>query len=312
MEQPSSDSPAPPAPNPYLDPEHAPLPPAGFYRRQHWVTVLLPFLVYSIFQFMLESRLDAPTGEEEAKAAQAGDTSKQAAGGQEESEENVAAKQIREAKEAKEAHEKATKIPYKYYPLLYSCKIGFTLLAILAAIPGYRYFAGRPGMLAVGVGALGAVIWIGLTKLHLEARLLEPLGLGAVIDMGRRPGFNPLAQIDDKTWAYVFLAIRFFGLVIIVPIAEEFFLRGFLMRYVMNVDWPLIPFGVTDRLALIVGTAVPMLMHPAELFAAAAWFSLVTWMMLRTRSIWDCIVAHAVTNLLIGLWVQYSGDWYLM
>ena len=62
----------------------------------------------------------------------------------------------------------------------------------------------------------------------------------------------------------------------------------------------------------ICGTAVPMLMHPGELFAAAVWFSLVTWLMLRTRSIWDCVIAHAVTNLLIGLWVLWSGDWWLM
>ena len=109
-----------------------------------------------------------------------------------------------------------------------------------------------------------------------------------------------------------FLAIRFFGLVVIVPIIEEFFLRGFLMRYVMHVDWPYIPFAKVDRLALICGTAVPMLMHPGELFAAAVWFSLVTWLMLRTRSIWDCVIAHAVTNLLIGLWVLWSGDWWLM
>jgi len=307
MSQPGQD---PPPPNPYLDPEHAPLPPAGFYRRQHWVTVLLPFLVYAIFQFMIESRLDAPTGEEEAKAAQAGDTSKIAE--EDEDEDNAAARMIREEKEQKAAHEKAGKIPYRYYPLIYSLKIGFTLLAILVAIPGYRYFPGRPGLLGLGVGVLGGVLWILLCKLHLEQRLLEPLGLGAVIDMGRRPGFNPLAQIEDKNWAYLFLAIRFFGLVVIVPVIEEFFLRGFLMRYVMNVDWPFIPFGVADRLALIVGTAMPMMMHPAELVAAAVWFSLVTWLMLRTRSIWDCIVAHGTTNLMIGLWVQYSGDWWLM
>jgi membrane protease YdiL (CAAX protease family) len=74
----------------------------------------------------------------------------------------------------------------------------------------------------------------------------------------------------------------------------------------------LIPFGVTTNMALAVGTLLPVLMHPAEIFAAAVWFSLVTWLMLKTRSIWDCILAHAVTNLLIGLWVLYSGDWFLM
>ena len=72
-------------------------------------------------------------------------------------------------------------------------------------------------------------------------------------------------------------------------------------------------FGVSAQFVqLIAGTAVPMLMHPGELFAAAVWFSLITWLMLRTRCIWDCVVAHMVSNLLMGLWVVWSGDWWLM
>ena len=55
-----------------------------------------------------------------------------------------------------------------------------------------------------------------------------------------------------------------------------------------------------------------MLMHPAELLAAAVWFSLVTWLMVKTRSLWDCIVAHATTNLLLGCYVLWSGEWTLM
>ena len=55
-----------------------------------------------------------------------------------------------------------------------------------------------------------------------------------------------------------------------------------------------------------------MLMHPAELLPAAVWFSLVSWLMVKTRSLWGCIIAHATTNLLIGCYVLASGDWTLM
>jgi hypothetical protein len=64
-------------------------------------------------------------------------------------------------------------------------------------------------------------------------------------------------------------------------------------------------------LAVVVGTAVPMLMHPAEMVAAAVWFSLVTWLMVRTKNIWDCVAAHAVTNLLLGIFVVTYGQWQL-
>ena len=96
-----------------------------------------------------------------------------------------------------------------------------------------------------------------------------------------------------------------------MPIIEEFFLRGFLMRFVVRDDWWEVPFGQVTPLAAVVGTAVPMLMHPAELLAAVVWFSLVTWLMVRTKNIWDCVAAHAVTNLLLGIYVVTQHQWQL-
>jgi hypothetical protein len=54
-----------------------------------------------------------------------------------------------------------------------------------------------------------------------------------------------------------------------------------------------------------------MMMHPAELLAALVWFSLITWLMVRTKNIWDCVAAHAVTNLLLGMYVVARGAWHL-
>ena len=45
---------------------------------------------------------------------------------------------------------------------------------------------------------------------------------------------------------------------------------------------------------------------------AVAWFSMVTWLLLKTRNIWDCVVAHAITNLLLGVYVVATGHWHLM
>jgi len=67
-----------------------------------------------------------------------------------------------------------------------------------------------------------------------------------------------------------------------------------------------------------VATAVAVSLHPAELLAELCWFSLVTWLMVRTRNIWDCVVAHGVTNLLLGLYVVgcdlagFANQWHLM
>ena len=95
-------------------------------------------------------------------------------------------------------------------------------------------------------------MWIGLCRMQLERKLLTPLGLEKFLGLGERPAFNPLEQLAaTPLWAYSFLAIRFVGLALIVPIIEEFFLRGFIMRWAVREDLWTVPFGEVNRLAII-------------------------------------------------------------
>jgi uncharacterized protein len=201
------------------------------------------------------------------------------------------------------------------YAWTYAVKIALTTAAVVFVLPGYRQFPWRFSWLAIAVGVLGGPLWIALAQLDLEHAYLlpalRPIGLDWIVVA--RPAFNPLdpqyglAPLAARS----FLALRFFGLVAVVPLVEEFFLRGFVMRLVVDRDWWNVPFGQVNRLAIVLGTAVPMLTHP-ELLAALVWFSLVTWLMLRTRNIWDCVAAHALTNLILGVYVVLSGAWRLM
>jgi CAAX prenyl protease-like protein len=205
-------------------------------------------------------------------------------------------------------------IPYGYYPAAYALKIALTVAAVLFVLPGYRQFPLRVSPLAVLVGLAGIVVWVGICSLELEQRLAGVPGFGWLVGQGARSAFNPFEELREypAAWAWGFLAIRFFGLVAVIAVVEEFFLRGFLMRFVMQAKWWEVPFGKVNAAAVVVGTLVPVLMHPGELFAAAAWFSLVTWLMVRTKNIWDCVAAHAITNLLLGLYVVLSGEWQLL
>jgi len=224
-------------------------------------------------------------------------------------------------------------LPYRFYPHVYTAKIVLTLLAILLVWPGYRTFPFRLSWLSVVVGVVGVVLWVGICHLNLEIKIIGPVdrflgrlipgleegetpsvGLVSLLGLGQRSAFNPIAQLAGTPgWAYAFLAIRFVGLALLVPVLEEFFLRGFVMRYVIHPQWWQVPFGSVNSTAVIIGTLVPMMMHPGvELFAAMIWFSMVTWLMVHTRNIWDCVVAHAVTNLLLGIYVVTCDQWQLM
>lgn len=205
-------------------------------------------------------------------------------------------------------------ITYASYPIVYTVKIALVMATMAWLWPGYRQFAFKVSPLAVAVGAVGVVVWIALCKLQFERAAVEVMGLGDWLAAGRRSAFDPLTELADRPLlAYGFLAVRFWGLAVVVPVIEEFLLRGFVMRYFFQQDWWNVPFGRLSPTAVVAGTLVPILTHPtSELLAVVVWFSMVTWLMWRTRNMWDCVVAHGVTNLLLGVWVVATGDWYLM
>ena len=198
------------------------------------------------------------------------------------------------------------------YPTFYVVRWFATLVAAVAALPAYRRFPGRPTWLAPLVGLGGGILWTGLCGLELEARLLESLGRADWMAAAARASFNPLEYFRGRPLTLAgFLAIRFAGLVLLVPLIEEFFLRGFLIRFLASEHWPQLGLQDVGRQAYAVAMAYGVLTHPGEALAAAAWFALVTWLMLRTGRIWDCVVAHAVTNLVLGLYVLGTGNWSL-
>ena len=242
--------------------------------RQHWMTYLLPFLV-----FMLAGSLE-PTSQNKPGGGAIG-----------------------------------LAIPYAYYPWVYAAKIALTAAAVIFVMPGYRAFPWRLTGWGIVAGLVGGPLWIGLALLDWEhtylAPLLNQIGAGRLVG-GERAAYNPFEQLPGHpAWAWTFLAVRFIGLVALVPIIEEFFLRGWLMRFVMEREWWKVPFGKASALAIVLGTVMPMLSHP-ELLAAAVWFSMITWLMLRTRNIWDCVAAHVLTNLIMGIYAVATGTWQLM
>ena len=85
-------------------------------------------------------------------------------------------------------------IAYADYPWVYTAKIVLTLAAMACVLPGYRQFPPRVSLLGILVGVVGVVVWVGACKLDLERRVLGPLGLDRLIDLGVRPGYNPLAR----------------------------------------------------------------------------------------------------------------------
>lgn len=291
--------------------------PAGMLSKWPWLTFLLPMIVYmgvgTLEPKPPETQDQAPTADQAAT-------------------EEIFSDFEEDEEEKDKPIESIWELPYRYYPHVYTAKIVLTLLSMVIVLPGYRTFPWKVHGISIAVGVVGVVLWIALCHLKLEPKIIGPIdrflgsfipglgegetpsiGLMSMFGAGERSAFNPLKYLEDTPgWAYAFLAIRFFGLALLVPVVEEFFLRGFVMRYVIHEHWWQVPFGTVNRTAVVAGTLVPMLMHPGELLAAFVWFSMITWLMMRTKNIWDCVVAHAVTNLLLGIYVVVWDQWQLM
>ncbi len=172
-----------------------------------------------------------------------------------------------------------------------------------------RQFPFRISPLSVLVGIIGIVLWIGLCELHVEKTLYKNIGLSSLIST--RPAFNPFESLTDAGLRNIFLTLRFTLLVILVPIVEELFLRGWLVRWIHDPNWESVSLKYLSWSALFAASFYGVLTHPAEAIAAFTWFGLVTLLMYRTGNLWDCVVAHAVTNLLLGLYVIQFEAWHL-
>ncbi len=161
---------------------------------------------------------------------------------------------------------------------------------------------------SIVAGVVGIFVWVVLAETGIEKFLLGLVGAG---DTFSRSQFNPYAQLPEAWQLTGFLALRFFGLVIMVPICEELFLRGFLMRYVQSPEWWKVQLNQLSVRTMLVAPLYGVLTHPGEALAAIAWFSLITWLVARTGKFWDAVVAHAITNLLLGLYVCRFEQWHL-
>lgn len=120
-------------------------------------------------------------------------------------------------------------------------------------------------------------------------------------------GFNPLV-FEDRAVQVAMVAIRLAGAVLVVPIMEELFWRSFLLRYLIDVSFLKVPIGQLKGFSFLACSLLFGLEHTyiaAGVMAGVAY----TLLLYHTRSIACCILAHSLTNLLLGCYVLATAAW---
>ena len=189
-------------------------------------------------------------------------------------------------------------LPASLYPWAYAVKVVAVVVTLAADRRALR--AVQPSsqvvVRACAVGVVVFVEWVVLDKLIPYPSL------------GSRVGFNPLAAFSSGPGLVAFLAVRFFGLIVLVPIIEELFWRGFAIRYFTNEDFESVPMGVFSASAFCIVTIGSALTHPEWPVALVA-FALYAWLLKSTRSLFAVMLAHAVTNAVLGAYIFIAHDW---
>ena len=126
----------------------------------------------------------------------------------------------------------------------------------------------------------------------------------------RSEGFNPDVFAGNPAAYWGTVIFRFLRLVIIVPLAEEIFWRGFLLRYPIKEDFEQVPFGTFSWLSFAIVTLLFGFSHlVADWPVAVLTGAIYNGVAYRTKSLSACVLAHATTNLLLGLWIMKTKEW---
>ena len=115
----------------------------------------------------------------------------------------------------------------------------------------------------------------------------------------------PAASLDNP--ADLFL--RTLRACTVVALVEEFFWRGWFMRWLMREDFESIPVGTYQARAFLLTAVVFALERGPYWDVGLAAGLLYNWWAVRTRSLGDLILAHGVTNGALAAFVILARRW---
>jgi uncharacterized protein len=151
----------------------------------------------------------------------------------------------------------------------------------------------RETLLATGVGLVVFVLWI-----LLDATWMT-IGTPSA-------SFVPTDATGAIDWPLV--CVRWVGAALLVPLMEELFWRSFLMRWIERPTFQGVDPRRVGAKAIVLSTFVFMLAHTLWLAAIVAGLAYAL-LYVRSGKLWLPVIAHAVTNGALGVWVVATRQW---
>ncbi len=198
-------------------------------------------------------------------------------------------------------------------------------IALLAVAKPWRFY-GKPavagtraagewrtvlatGLLALAAGLAVFALWVGPETDWMRRHL--PVFHGFYAHWCGLP-FGTLEQAvmgspyAPESCGWTLALVRVVGSAFVIAVIEEFFWRGWLYRRLIARDVRTVPLRQWNGEAFLIMVALFGVEHDRWLAGMVAG-AVYGWLMLRTGRLWPSIVAHAVTNLVLGLYVLQTG-----
>ena len=210
-----------------------------------------------------------------------------------------------------------------YYTAPFAVYVGLLALHTILPLP-----ARMDEMLRAA--ALSAVLWL-LARPVLKFRTsawLGSVGIGVaifaiwILPDALFPGYrhlivfnNPMTGKAASSMASaalrdpLVLTLRSLRSFVLVPVIEELFWRGWLMRWLIDADFERVPLGAYAPKAFWIVAVLFAAEHGPYWDVGLAAGILFNYWMVRTRSLGDLILAHAAANLSLCVYVVGAGKW---
>lgn len=184
---------------------------------------------------------------------------------------------------------------------LYPVRFTIVLCSIVALSLPYLQFRPSFPMASVAMGVAVFVIWVAPDVLfgYRDSWLFHNAITGTATSS---------LPVDLKK-NVAFIALRCTSSAVLVPVLEELFWRGWMMRWLIDKDFQKVPLGKYVPSAFWIVALLFASEHgpywEVGLIAGIAY----NWWIVRTRNLADCILAHAVTNAVLSVYVLATDQW---
>jgi len=122
--------------------------------------------------------------------------------------------------------------------------------------------------------------------------------------------FNPHVKVGEGGAFWTHVVIKIGVAITAVPIVEELFWRGFMLRAFISWNrWQEIPLGAFAWRAFVGTAVISVLQHPANWGVSVLCWLFFNALFYWTRSLACLMAVHGITNLALYAWVVRSGDW---